>query len=356
VQTGELDYALPPEAIAQTPAEPRDAARLLLGPGIRAGSGPAAVEHLQVRDLPGLLDAGDLVVVNSTRVLPARVVVRRSSGGHGEVLLLEDLGDGTWEALCRPSRKLRPATVLHSQGGHLELELLSDLGGGRWRLIPRAKGGQAGPRGASAVLAAISADGELPLPPYITEPLADAARYQTVYARRAASAAAPTAGLHLTETTFHDLEECGVQVAEVELVVGLDTFRPVTTPRLEDHPIHSERFEVPPTTWQAVQSARSRGSRVVAVGTTTVRALESRAGGLGSTGRTSLFITPGFRFQAVDAMMTNFHFPRSTLLAMLEAFVGPRWRELYAVALAEGYRFLSFGDAMLVAREEGIGR
>jgi S-adenosylmethionine:tRNA ribosyltransferase-isomerase len=353
VQIGELDYALPPEAIAQTPVEPRDGARLLVGPGIRAGSGPEEVEHLLVRDLPGLLDAGDLVVVNSTRVLPARVAVRRSSGGRGEVLLLEDLGDGTWEALCRPSRKLAPASVLRSEGGHLELELVSDLGGGRWRVLPRATGGQGAPGDASAVRAAIGADGELPLPPYITEPLSDPARYQTVYARRPASAAAPTAGLHLSAATFDDLEAGGVEVAEVELVVGLDTFRPVTTQRLEDHPIHSERFEVPEATWQAVGSARARGSRVVAVGTTTVRALESRAGGLGSSGRTSLFITPGFRFEAVDVLMTNFHFPRSTLLAMLEAFVGPGWRDLYAVALAAGYRFLSFGDAMLVARQEG---
>jgi S-adenosylmethionine:tRNA ribosyltransferase-isomerase len=351
VRTGELDYALPPEAIAQVPIEPRDAARLLVGPGVRVDA-RGELEHRHVRDLPSLLEPGDLVVVNSTRVLPARVAVRRAGGGRGEVLLLEDLGEGVWDALCRPSRKLRPGTVLNSEGGHLRIEVLNGLGDGRWRVRP-VPSGEAGPAG---LLDAVDADGEVPLPPYINEPLADAGRYQTVYARRAASAAAPTAGLHLTRSTFGALAERGVVVSEVELVVGLDTFRPVSVERLEDHRIHSERFDVPESTWAAVEAAHRRGSRVVAVGTTTVRALESRAGGFGASGRTDLFITPGHRFQVVDVLLTNFHLPRSTLLAMLQAFMGEGWRDLYGTALAEGYRLLSFGDAMVVARREGDGR
>ena len=352
MRTGELDYTLPPEAIAQVPIEPRDAARLLVGPGVRVG-GTGEVEHRHVRDLPELLEAGDLVVVNSTRVLPARVAVRRAGGGRGEVLLLEDLGEGTWEALCRPSRKLRPGMVLHSEGGHLSIELLVGLGEGRWHVRPVSSAGAAV---RAPLLDAIVADGEVPLPPYITEPLADADRYQTVYAQRPASVAAPTAGLHLTASTFEALAGRGVEVAEVELVVGLDTFRPLSVDRLEDHHIHSERFEVPEDTWLAVEAAHARGSRVVAVGTTTVRALESRAGGFGSSGRTDLFITPGYRFRAVDVLLTNFHLPRSTLLAMLQAFMGEGWRDLYRTALAEGYRLLSFGDAMVVARREGDRR
>jgi S-adenosylmethionine:tRNA ribosyltransferase-isomerase len=350
MRTEELDYPLPPEAIAQTPLEPRDSARLLVGPGVEVGSAGGDVLHRSVRDLPELLQPGDLVVVNSTRVLPARVPVLRSGGGRGEVLLLEDLGDGTWEALCRPSRKLHPGESLRSVGGHLSVEVVAALGEGRWHVRPepllRGDGSRIG------LSEAISADGEMPLPPYITEPLRDADRYQTVYSRRPASAAAPTAGLHLTPSVLDALGSRGVEVAEVELVVGLDTFRPLGTERLEEHRIHSERFEVPESAWAAVKSARARGSRVVAVGTTTVRALESFAAGFGPSGRTELFITPGYRFEVVDLLMTNFHLPRSTLLAMIQAFVGVSWRELYSTALAEGYRFLSFGDAMIVARRE----
>jgi S-adenosylmethionine:tRNA ribosyltransferase-isomerase len=350
VRTDELDYGLPEQLIAQTPIEPRDAARLLVDRG--AGSAP---EHRSVADLPDLLRPDDLVVLNETRVLPARVPVRRDTGGAGEVLLLEPIpaevveaagGDESdpewWQALCRPSRKLRVGQIVRAEVGDLEFEIGEELGDGR-RLVRPLHDGE--------LLAALDRSGDAPLPPYIHERLDDAERYQTVFSQRPASAAAPTAGLHLTPAVLDALRSRGVQVATVELVVGLDTFRPISTDRVEDHHIHSERYSVPADTWHAVEDALAEGRRVVAVGTTTVRALESAATLGRLSGRTSLFITPGFRFKAVDVMMTNFHLPRSSLLAMIEAFVGPRWRELYATAVAEQYRFLSFGDAMLLERD-----
>ena len=359
MRTDSLEYPLAPDRIAQHPREPRDHARLLVD------RGPAAAPaHHEVRDLPGLLEPGDLVVVNDTRVLPARVAVCRDSGGSGEVLLLEDRGDGWWEALCRPSRKLVEGRVVTSTGGAIAFEMGVELGDGRRLVRPHAPAGPGGDRGGQGagqhgggerggdawLLGALATDGEMPLPPYITAHLDDPERYQTTFARRPASAAAPTAGLHLTDAVFATLAQRGVGVARVELVVGLDTFRPVTTELVEDHPIHTEHYDVPAATWAAVQEARAAGGRVVAVGTTSVRALESAAHRGTPAGRTDLFITPGFDFAVVDLMMTNFHLPRSSLLALVEAFVGPRWRDLYATAAAEGYRFLSFGDAMLLER------
>lgn len=346
--TSELDYELPEQAIAQTPAEPRDSARLLVA--LDSGAGPddpvdPVVRHHAVSDLPGLLRAGDLLVVNDTRVIPGRIPIRRPGGGGGEVLLLEEGPDGSWEALCRPSRRLPEGTVVSSVGGNLELRLGRDLGDGRRLVTPSAAG-------ESCWEAGLGADGKVPLPPYISTEPDDPERYQTVFSRRPGSVAAPTAGLHLTEDLMSALADAGIEIATVELMVGLDTFRPVSTERLEEHEIHSERFEVPEGTWDAVMRTRAGGGRVVAVGTTSVRALESRASGRGSRGRTDLFITPGHRFSVVDVLMTNFHLPRSSLLALLSAFVGDRWRDLYRTALAEGYRFLSFGDAMLVARQD----
>jgi S-adenosylmethionine:tRNA ribosyltransferase-isomerase len=349
VQTDELDYELPERLIAQTPIEPRDAARLLVDRGPER-----PCEDHTVADLPGLLRPDDLVVLNETRVLPARVAIRRDGGGAGEVLLLEPLdpavveaaggqeGDPEWwQALCRPSRKLRVGQRVRSEVGALEFEIGEELGDGR-RLVRPIHDGD--------LLASLDVAGVAPLPPYIHERLDDEERYQTVFSRRPASAAAPTAGLHLTPAVFDELRARGVQIETVELVVGLDTFRPISTERVEAHVIHSEQYAVPAETWAAVEAAQEDGRRVVAVGTTTVRALESVAT-LGTlTGRTRLFITPGFQFKAVDVMMTNFHLPRSSLLAMVEAFVGPRWRELYATAVARDYRFLSFGDAMLLDR------
>ena len=313
MRSDELDYELPPELIAQRPADRRDASRLLV---FERGSGE--VRHRRFHELPEELTRGELVVVNDTRVLPARIRARRASGGEAEVLLLEPLGDaGEWEALARPSRRLRKGDRVGAA------ELVEPLGAGRWRV--RVGGAPAG---------------ETPLPPYITEPLADPERYQTVYAREAGSAAAPTAGLHLTPELLKRLD-----VERVTLHVGLDTFRPVSAARVAEHRLHSERYRVEPGAWERIRGAE----RVLAVGTTTVRVLESLARGAPLTGRTSLFVLPGFTFRRVDALLTNFHLPRSTLLALVMAFAGvEKTRELYRLAIAERYRFYSFGDAMLI--------
>lgn len=321
-------YELPESAIAQTPAEPRDAARLLVD---HAGT----VEHHAVRDLPRLLREGDLVVVNETRVLPARLSLRKSTGGAVEVLLLEDLGAGVWRALVRPGRRLPPGTVLDA--GDLTVTI-GDRGDGGTRVVTLA---------ADDIDAALAAHGVVPLPPYITTPLADPERYQTVYASAPGSVAAPTAGLHLTSGVFDDLAARGIEIARVDLHVGLDTFRPVTAERIEDHEIHAEWYSVPESTLAAVE----RAERVVAIGTTTVRALESALTFGERTGRTRLLISGDYEWKAVDVLLTNFHLPRSTLLLLVESFVGTRWRQLYATALQEGYRFLSFGDAMLLTRQ-----
>ncbi|HTO00749.1 MAG TPA: tRNA preQ1(34) S-adenosylmethionine ribosyltransferase-isomerase QueA [Microthrixaceae bacterium] len=338
MRTDNLDYELPQELIAQTPNEPRDSARLLIDLG--PGDEPA---DAVVRDLASHLKAGDLLVVNETRVLPARVPITREGGGAGEVLLLEPLDDGSdsWQALCRPSRKLKPGEIVTSQRGGLDFKMGGSLDGGLRVVTPLPEGD---------LLAALDEAGVAPLPPYITTRLEDEERYQTVFSRRPASAAAPTAGLHLSPAVFDDLAKAGVEVARLELVVGIDTFRPITTDLVEEHEIHSEFYRVPAETWEMVQRTRSAGGRVVAVGTTSVRALESAAAFGELDGRTRLFITPGFEFQVVDVLMTNFHLPRSSLLAMIEGFIGPRWRALYATALERRYRFLSFGDAMLLSR------
>jgi S-adenosylmethionine:tRNA ribosyltransferase-isomerase len=331
VDVAELDYDLPEAAIAQRPVEPRDAARLLVdrGPGADPG-------HATVADLPSLLDAGDLLVVNDTRVRRARLRLQKATGGAVEVLLLEELSDGRWEALVRPSRRVPPGTALTAPDD-LAAVVLDDLGDGR-RLVELHGDHEA--------------HGEVPLPPYIHEALADPERYQTVYARRAASAAAPTAGLHLTEDVLARCAAAGVERASVELVVGLDTFRPIAVAHVEDHPMHSESYVVPAATWDAVARTRAAGGQVVAVGTTVVRALEAAALTGELAGRTELLIRPGHRWACVDRLLTNFHVPRTTLLALIAAFVGPRWRDLYDTALADGYRFLSFGDACLLTRSE----
>jgi S-adenosylmethionine:tRNA ribosyltransferase-isomerase len=312
MDTSALEYELPRELIAQRPVERRDESRLLVYE--RAGG---EVRHRRFSELPEEL-AGELVVVNDTRVIPGRLRLRRESGGKAEVLLLEHVGpDGVWEGLARPSRRLRAGQRLGP------VELLEPLGEGRWLL--RLEGAPAG---------------EAPLPPYITEPLDDPERYQTVYADSEGSAAAPTAGLHFTPELLARLD-----VARVTLHVGLDTFRPVETETLAEHRIHSERYEVEPAEWERIRAA----DRVLAVGTTTVRVLETLARGAPTSGRTELFITPGFEFQRVDALLTNFHLPRSTLLALVMAFAGVQeTRRLYDLAIAERYRFYSFGDAMLV--------
>jgi S-adenosylmethionine:tRNA ribosyltransferase-isomerase len=309
VDVSELEYELPPELIAQHPAERRDASRLFV-----YDRKTREIRHRVFSELPGELQ-GELVVVNDTRVVPARLRLDRP---RGEVLLLERVSDTEWEALARPTRRLRPGET------YGPVQMLEHLGEGRWRVR----------------LLDAEPHGETPLPPYITEPLADPQRYQTVYADEAGSAAAPTAGLHFTPGLLEQLD-----VERVTLHVGLDTFRPVTELTLDEHRMHGERYEVAADTWEHIAAA----PRVLAVGTTTVRTLEtvSRTGEL--HGRTELFITPGFAFRRVDALLTNFHLPRSTLLALVMAFAGvEETRALYATAVDERYRFYSFGDAMLV--------
>ena len=304
----ELDYDLPPELIAQHPAVRRDASRLLV-----YDRSTGEIRHRVFSALEEEL-AGELLVVNDTRVLPARIPLERP---RGEVLLLERVEDEIWEALARPTRRLQAGRR------YGEVELLEHLGEGRWRL--RLHG---------------EPTGDTPLPPYITEPLEDPERYQTVYAKALGSAAAPTAGLHFTPELLARLD-----VERVTLHVGLDTFRPVAVTELDDHELHGERYEVSPAAWERIRAA----DRVLAVGTTTVRVLETLARGGPRTGRTSLFITPGFRFERVDALLTNFHLPRSTLLALVMAFAGvEETRRLYELAVSERYRFYSFGDAMLI--------
>jgi S-adenosylmethionine:tRNA ribosyltransferase-isomerase len=313
MDTSELDYELPPELIAQRPLERRDSSRLLV---YERATGD--VRHRRFDELPDEIGGGTLTVVNDTRVLPARLRLRRPGGGEAEVLLLERLGaDGLWEGLARPSRRLKAGQRLGP------VELLEPLGEGRWRL--RLEG---------------EPSGEAPLPPYITERLEDPERYQTVYAAHEGSAAAPTAGLHFTPEVLARLD-----VERVTLHVGLDSFRPVTAESLAEHDLHSERYEVAPEAWERIRGAE----RVLAIGTTTVRVLETLAGGGALTGRTDLFVTPGFEFRRVDALLTNFHLPRSTLLALVMAFAGvEETRHLYRLAIEERYRFYSFGDAMLV--------
>ena len=325
----DIDYDLPAERIAQEPIEPRDAARLLVDRGDH-------VEHRHVRDLPDLLEPGDLVVVNDTKVLPARIPVRRSTGGAAEILLLEERDDGSWEALAKPSKKLKPGDVVSAE--RLSIEMGDDLGDGRRivRLDP----------GDVDLHARLAEVGLPPLPPYIENQIDDPARYQTVYADRPLSAAAPTAGLHFTPAVIDRLGERGVEMATVELAVGLDTFRPVMVDRLDDHVMHTEWYRVPDDTVAAIEAA----NRVVAIGTTAVRALESWKGTGQRSGRSDLFIRRPYEWQAVDVMLTNFHLPQSTLLCLVDGFVGGRWRDLYETALSEQYRFLSFGDAMLLTR------
>jgi len=312
MDSSELDYDLPAELIAQQPADPRDSSRLLV-----FDRATGEVRHRHFRELPEELTRGELVVVNDSRVIPARLRLRRPTGGAAEVLLLEPAGDGVWEALARPSARLRPGDRLGP------VELVERLGGGRWHV--RLEGEPAG---------------ETPLPPYIVEPLADPGRYQTVYARDPGSAAAPTAGLHFTPELLGRLD-----LERVTLHVGLDTFRPLTEPTLEAHELHGERYSVTAEAWARIESA----GRVLAAGTTSLRVLETLARGAPLDGRTELFVTPGFEFRRVDTLLTNFHLPRTTLLALVMAFAGvEETRELYRLAVAERYRFYSFGDAMLI--------
>ena len=333
MQLSDIDYELPENLIAQVPIEPRDSARLLVD------QGSSAPRDATVRDLPQFLRDGDVLVVNDTKVVPARLHLARASGGAVEVLLLEPLDEAhqMWEALLRPGRKMKPGETLHGDDG---APVVVVHGRGEKGDTFRVEFVHPDPQ------RLIDRLGEMPLPPYITQRLGDKSRYQTVYARDAKSAAAPTAGLHFTPELLAQIRAMGIATATVELVVGLDTFAPVTVDDPRDHVIHTESYHVPAETLAAVEAAR----RVVAVGTTATRALESVAATGRTAGRTDLFITPGFEFRHVDVLLTNFHMPRTTLLLMISAFVGERWRDLYGHAVRNEYRFLSFGDAMLLDR------
>jgi S-adenosylmethionine:tRNA ribosyltransferase-isomerase len=364
LKVAEFDYDLPEERIAQSPIEPRDAARLLAH-----GIGSDRTEHLAVRDLPSLLRRGDLLVVNDTRVRPARLLGIRRTGGRVELLLLNDCGaDGIsesqcWRALVKPAGRLKVDEEIELEGGALRARALermrTDDGdvGAEWRVELRSGCSR------ETVASVITRVGRMPLPPYIrrasvpgaVDPRSDADRasYQTMFASTPGAVAAPTAGLHFTRELMLRLGEAGVELAAVTLHVGPGTFRPVSVEDVRDHRMHTEEYVCSAATARAVTEARERGGRVVAVGTTCARVLESCATGDGriepGRGSTAIFIAPGHRFRAVDALLTNFHLPRSTLIMLVSAFAGrERVLRLYAEAIAEGYRFLSYGDAMLL--------
>ena len=358
LKTEEFDYTLPPERIAQTPVEPRDASRLMV---IDRETGRIAHHHFY--DLPNILRPGDVLVANDSRVIPARLFARKPTGGRVEILLLVKRDDTTWEALVRGHR-VRPGLHLHlEQAPDVEVEVVEVTpAGGRILRFSRP------------VDDLLPQVGNVPLPPYIHRPLDDPERYQTVYARVAGSAAAPTAGLHFTPRLIQTLEEKGIGFHFVTLHVGLDTFRPITEEVVEAHRIHSEWAELTPDTAAALNQAKAEGRRIIAVGTTSVRVLETathpeyikgedaQVGWPEDTpahipreplvpfrGWTELYITPGFEFRAVDALITNFHLPRSTLLVLVAAFMGKElMMRAYEEAIREGYRFYSFGDAMLI--------
>lgn len=347
MKVSDFDYELPPERIAQQPLAQRDASRLLL-----LGRTDGAISHRRFAELPGLLRSGDLLVFNDTRVLPARLRARKDSGGRVELLLVErldsDATGSTWSCWLRASRAPAIGTALSVDGG-ARIDVL-ERRGEQWTVrLPAAEGG---------VEALLRRVGRAPLPPYIRRDeegttTDDRERYQTVFARHAGAVAAPTAGLHFTESMLGTLRGRGVELAYLTLHVGPGTFQPVRVDQVEGHRLHEERFVLPPATAAAVQRARSRGGRIVAVGTTVVRTLESRArphGGVtAGEGRCGTFIYPGFRFRVVDAMITNFHLPRSTLLMLVAAFAGlERVLAAYRQAVDCGYRFYSYGDAMFI--------
>jgi S-adenosylmethionine:tRNA ribosyltransferase-isomerase len=341
VLTTEFDYELPPERIAQRPA-PRGESRLLVLD--REG----AERHRRVRDLPELLRAGDLLVLNDTRVIPARLFGRRPGGGQVEILLTGRVNDQEWDALVKPGRRARPGTIL-TLGEELTEGLTAEV-------TEKEENGRHRLRFSEPIEPHLDRLGHMPLPPYIQRPdeAEDRERYQTVWARQPGAVAAPTAGLHFTREILDALAAAGIATAHVTLHVGLGTFKPVSAERIEDHQMESERWELSEETAEAIRRTRARGGRVVAVGTTVVRTLESaalageiRAG----SGATRLFITPGFPFQVVDVLLTNFHLPKSTLLMLVSAFVGrERVLAAYEEAIQEEYRFYSYGDAMLVER------
>jgi len=341
MRVDDFDYELPEELIAQVPLTARDASRLMV-----LTRRERRVEHRHFRDLPEYLRPGDVLVLNDTRVIPARLAATRPTGGKVEILLLTPRGGDVWECLARPGRRAQVGQTLTFAGGRMTgLVLGKTEYGGRVVQLSAAAG--------LDVDSLVDAVGEMPVPHYIKSRLDQPERYQTVYARERGSAAAPTAGLHFTPDLLGQIEGAGVVIARVTLHVGLGTFRPVKTEQVEEHVMHSEHYEVSAETAEAINSARAAGGRVVAVGTTTVRTLESSADADGrvapGAGWTSIFIYPGYVFRAVDAMVTNLHLPKSTLIMMVSAFAGREFvLDAYRHAVEEKYRFFSFGDAMLI--------
>ena len=336
MRASDFDYELPEELIAQAPLERRDQSRLFV---LHRSSGK--FEHARFSDLPNCLRAGDLLVLNDSKVIPARLHgVNRRTGGEFEVFLVEEVAPNDWWAMLRPGKRARVGTEIAIADKIIATVVEINAEGHRRVQFS----------GVPNILDALPAIGETPLPPYIkrTADPADVERYQTIFAQHRGSVAAPTAGLHFTPETFRKVGECGVQTAFVTLHVGLGTFAPVKSDNIEEHAMHEERFAIPDETARAIQSAKRDGRRIIAVGTTTVRVLEN-TGGRAGKGRTNIFIHPPFKFKMVDALLTNFHLPRSTLLMLVSAFAG---RELilsaYAEAVRQRYRFFSYGDAMLI--------
>lgn len=333
-------YHLPEELIAQHPLDRRDDSRLLC-----LGRGDGAICHRRFRELPQLLRSGDVLVMNDSRVLPSRLLGHREgTGGAAELLLLEQKGKDLWETLARPGKKLRPGSRVVFGDGLLVGEVTDTLEGGN-RLVRFSYQGE-------NFFAVLERIGQMPLPPYITERLEDGERYQTVYSRQLGSAAAPTAGLHFTPELLEALRDKGVQTGFVTLHVGLGTFRPVKAENITDHHMHLEHYTVPEETARLVNAAKAEGRRVIAVGTTSCRTLESawKEGALTpGPGSTGIFIYPGYRFQVLDGLITNFHLPESTLIMLVSAFAGyESTMNAYREAVQERYRFFSFGDAMFI--------
>ncbi len=344
MRTADLDFDLPPELIAQTPADRREQSRLLV-----YCRDDRSIAHRRFSDLPDLLRAGDLLVLNNTRVLPARFWLRKATGGRIEGLFLDEIAPGRWRAMLRGVGQSRP--VLHfANAPQITVEVIAALGGGEYEIAVATT------EPAAELLTRL---GQMPLPPYIKrdrehderDPL-DRERYQTVYADRPGSVAAPTAGLHFTPELFDTLDQRGIQRAMVTLDVGLGTFKPVTADTLEEHVMHSERYTISPETADALNAAKADRRRIIAVGTTSARVLESQPADtpfVPKQDQTSIFIRPGYTWRHVDALITNFHLPRSTLIALVAALVGlDEQRRIYAEAIAQRYRFFSYGDAMII--------
>lgn len=340
MKTSDFDFYLPEELIAQTPLERRDASRLLT-----LDKKTGRTDHCHFYDIPGLLKAGDCLVLNDSRVLPARLIGHRPTGGICEVLLLVDKGEGVWECLVRPGRKLKPGAEVIFGEGQLTATIEAEVEDGK-RLVRFHYRG--------IFLELLEQLGKMPLPPYIKEELSDNERYQTVYSKVTGSAAAPTAGLHFTPELLRQICEIGVKVCYVTLHVGLGTFRPVKAEEIQDHEMHAEFCVIPQTTADVINQTKKNGGRVICVGTTSCRTIESFAAEDGTmtecSGWTNIFIYPGYQFKVLDALITNFHLPQSTLIMLVSALAG---REhvlaAYEEAVNERYRFFSFGDAMFIS-------